>query len=629
VPSLKDDLYTPIRSQQCENLSAASLAQHPFSVAFPLRGNSQRMIGAFRHQSISPTRLPPRQSLRTFHSLDDPLHSMPVAPLAYFPDAIPVTPPEQTSEEPPEQTSEELPEQTSEELPEQTSEEPPPRPNLPPPEFEADAAELFDYFSAGDCKRLTKQLTNHGSNYRLVAKWYRDDGFLDIEDFPTPAELAPGFLGMLSRLIESLFATDPTAITDFLSGLCTASRFWTPFLLNLEFVPGAITKFFSSSSPDLSTNALRLACHFWDYELHTGLSKVESVLEFIASFPRTTKCHTRATISALHVVISSRDFQVEHSSVICDILCDIIVQHRSRRLRIEVIGLCTHMISRGIAGDVIRCHDFFAAFVLQLNVMSEGAQHKFPPEVIAFITDELRMTPPQRQQELLSQLDPELLVALLTCPDAQIREEWISAVTLFILWREEPWAFFCLPCVFAQIATFFITSRCQGKVLWLKFCHALVLTNSVGALALFTEDEAIYAQLYDAYGGSEEEEDPAEDGSCDEDHRETRPFPWCAMYDVYELRWICDHIGLREEPAAYCMDIVLLLLGAAIGNSKEAQYKANFLDRLRGFDDFIDDLSDIVEIGDQTPYALADGAREIILSDHAHLILESLGEALD
>jgi hypothetical protein len=396
----------------------------------------------------------------------------------------------------------------------------------------------------------------------------------------------------------------------------------------MRFVPEVVTEFISSSSPDLSANALRLACHFWDYELHMGSSTVESVLDFIAPCARATKCQARATISALHVFICSPDFQVEHSSVICDILCDIIVQHPSRRLRTEVIGLWTHMIRQGIDGDVIPGHDFVAAIVLQLNVMPEGAQHKFPPQVIAFITDALRMTPPQRQQELLSQLDPEMLLLLLTCPDAQIREESIRAVTLFILWHEAPWSFFYLPRVFAQIATFFIASRCQGKVLWLKFCHALVLTNVVGALALFTKDPAISEELYRIYGG-EEEDVPAEDESWDEDHRGPRPLPWSAMHEVYQLRWICDHIGLREEPAAYCMDIFLLILLPANWNSNEVEYRANFLARLRECDDFIDDLSDIVEIGGTTPYTLADGRREITLSHHAHLILESLEEVLD
>jgi hypothetical protein len=297
------------------------------------------------------------------------------------------------------------------------------------------------------------------------------------------------------------------------------------------------------------------------------------------------------------------------------------------------------MISHEVDGSVIYNHAFFEAFVLQLNVMSKGAGHKFPPEAIVFIIDGLRTSGSERREDLLSELDPISLLTMLTCSDAQVRETVMNVVTLFILSRKEPCFFFYDPVVFAQIATFFIASQCPGKVLWLKFCHALLVTSAVDFLALFIENPKIQKQLSAPWPDRQGEEDPehpgdpGERGWDDDDARETLHFSSRVMDDVYSLRWISDHTSGGGEPLAYCIDTVLLIMGAdtqilAQNSGIPETIRINLIARLGEYEDFIQDLSDIAEMGDETPYALADGTREVVLPLHAQWVLDNLLETL-
>jgi hypothetical protein len=437
--------------------------------------------------------------------------------------------------------------------------------------------------------------------------------------------MEPPFVDEVVWLIERFVEIEQsaTAIMDFLSGLCAASHPWTLLLLELDSLRHRVSHSCFASDPHLSANALRLLCQFWDCELRTPSPAIEHVLHFIMPFASMTKRHALEVITALRIVISTPHFCDAHGSVVltCDIMSNIIGFHPSRRVRTEILGLYAHMISQRVDDSFFLRHCFFQTFVLQLNVAAEGAEYKFPPVVLTFITDGLRKTAPVKQQEILAKLDPGLLFTGLTSSDAQIREEFIAAVTLFILWRQVPWDFFYQPPVFAQIATFFIASECRLKVLGLKFCHALVVTNAVNALALFDGNTEIQSELYAFFHG--EEQDPEAIGLYDEVTRETRPFPWDVMGGYYQLQWICDLTNLGGEPAAYCLDTVLLLIHA----DTQILERQDFVAQLGTYEDFINDLSDIADMEDQPPYVLADGIREVVLPECAQMILTILRDA--
>jgi hypothetical protein len=240
--------------------------------------------------------------------------------------------------------------------------------------------------------------------------------------------------------------------------------------------------------------------------------------------------------------------------------------------------------------------------------------------------DGLRNSDPVKQQEILAKLGPEFLFTALTSSDAQIREEFIVAITLFIPWRQGTWEFFYQPPVFAQIASFFVASDCRLKVLCLKFCHALVLIDTVAALDLFPLHARTAGELYQFFHGEERDSEAA--GFWDEVTRETRPFPWDVMDECYLLQWICDLTYLGGEPAAYSLDTVLLILHAdtqvLAGNSADGEsWKRDFIAQLETREDFVRNLSEIAEMEDQT-YALADGLRIVVLPECAQAITDIL-----
>jgi hypothetical protein len=329
------------------------------------------MIAVIDHQSLSPTPLRPRQSLRSsvsletfFRRLSDPIHTgTPAASLGEGDVA----------------------------LSEQSSEESPQPLNLPIPHFEAHAADLIECRTQRDLDRLTSTLTAHAATYRLVAQWYRERGCPDILGFPGPGDMSEVFVDELVRIIDRSFDTErtATAITDFLSGLCAASQSWKLFLLGLGPLRQAVSNCCFSSATDLSANAIRLSCHCWDCELRTPSADIGPVLDFIIPFAHMTKRHALEVISALHILISTPRFCDADGPVVltCDIMCEIIVSHPSRSVRTEILGLYEHMISQQVDPSVFLEHSFFEAFVLQLNVTQEGSEYKFPPVVLTFIID--------------------------------------------------------------------------------------------------------------------------------------------------------------------------------------------------------------------------------------------------
>jgi hypothetical protein len=500
------------------------------------------------------------------------------------------------------------------------------------PEFEAHAAELFDLFAQEDLVTLTRTLTDHASTYRLVAQWHREHGLPDILGFPPPDQMHPSFVPALLSFIERLFDTERTAIaiTDFLSGLCAASHSWNLFLLRLDPLRLTISRTCClSSAPDLIANAIRLLCHFWDCELRAPSADIGHVLHFILPFAVMSKRVALAVISALHVVISTPHFCDAHGSVVdtCDIMWQIMVTYPSSTVKREIVGLYEHMIRQQVDRSVLLAHSGFEAFVLELNAIEEGAEYRFPPLVLTFITDGLRKSSPVRQQEILAKLKPELLLNALTSSDAQIREEFIVAVTLFIHWRQLPWEVLYQPHVFAQIATFFVASVCPRKVLCLKFCHALVLINPLAGLALFPVTDETHRQVYEDLHGEEQVPDTL---VLDDDvSGETRPLPWNVMGESSLLQWICDLIDHGEETAAYCLDTLLLIIHSdtqvLAGNSADGERIHDFIAQLATCQNFKSNLLRIAHTGDTTPYALADGLRPVLLPECAELITQILG----
>jgi hypothetical protein len=491
----------------------------------------------------------------------------------------------------------------------------PPKPELKLPSLhlDYDFDTLVTCYKQRDFPSLTNSLTDCGRHYRMFAKWHRDNGDLGIPGFPGPHDWED-FTDFLRELGQELLRTEEGSIAflDFLRGLCRATDLWVSFLFEIEDLNNTIFQFFTSPNTVLSLNALYMARHFWVSQLREDcLLDIPRVLSCMASLVAPEKLHAKQCTTILRSILRCVPIGNDLAVSFCEIMNDIIRMKPSKSLRKGVVRVSREMIRQGIAVSWIYEQDFFQALLLQLNISMERTQCKFPPEVLAFITDVLKEIPEPGRNSLLDQLDPTQLIPILTSCNDQVREASIQTVGLFMMWNERICIFFHRPAVFVFLAHYFIDSNFLRETLWLKFCDALLQSHPTSTFDLFTPASVpkITNEDYEWIEADICPEDEVGDDSLAKlEHAEG------LMNVGYLFDWLSKFIGDGGEPSVYSLNIIWLTIKASLANPAQSKW---ILSIVTDCSDLMSAINSIVE--NQTQHELED-------CTCAQLILEAVQE---
>jgi hypothetical protein len=288
------------------------------------------------------------------------------------------------------------------------------------------------------------------------------------------------FFDALEPVLPNVSATFQAAVFSLIEGLSAFSDRWAAFFSHSCLVSSFIAHARSSDDVDLCLAALQAMGQLWVYQLEHTSESIPAMFETVRNLPLGEESLAAQAIKMLGILLSRLDLDQATLSDIAELLLHAL-DCLSPRIMKRISRAALQILKRDSEhADFIANHGFFPRLLGQVNELVSLGRQIFPADIFILMFQLIRALnrPPDKLVPILEMIEADSYHIILTASPLPAAAACLEAVILFVLWNAEAALFFSDR--FMTLTWDFDdpdVRRSMGAV-WLRFCHALMLTNS-------------------------------------------------------------------------------------------------------------------------------------------------------
>jgi hypothetical protein len=289
------------------------------------------------------------------------------------------------------------------------------------------------------------------------------------------------FFDTLQPVFAHVAPTFQAAVISLVKGLSAFSGGWAVYFSGSPFVSDLIAHAWQSDNSEIALAALQALGQLWVRKLEHASETIPAMFETVRNLPLGEEPVAAQVIEMLSILLGQLDLDPATLAAIGELLLHAL-DCLSTRIMKRVSRAAIRILERGSAhADFIADHQFFTRLLRQVDEFVTLGRQIFPADIFILMFQLLKTLnrPPVTLVRMLEAIEADSYHIILTASPLPAVAACLEVVILFVLWSDAAALFFSDR--FMTLTQDFDDPdvRCSMGSVWLRFCHALMLTNSL------------------------------------------------------------------------------------------------------------------------------------------------------